>query len=316
MLRYTELDWENSDYGVYGYVPSASKNLAALIVFAVAWAAHAVLGVFYRQYWFGTAFFITAGLETGGYIARYLSSQNVMEQMNNFIVQIVLLTIGPAFFMAGIYFLLAEVIVIWGVQRSRLMPWTYSQIFITMDVISLVLQAVGGGMAAVATEDGDDNTTGTHIMVAGLAFQVAATTIFLLLCADYFIRTVNWYRRRNAATSSTDRASISSSSSDDAPAQFAHIRDSRTTHLFLLAILFAVMLVYVRSIYRVAELSQGWSGYLMASEGYFLVLDTLMVAIAMTVSWLFYPAVVLGRVSISKNLNIEKEETADDLEMA
>ena len=55
----------------------------------------------------------------------------------------------------------------------------YSYIFISCDLLSIVLQAIGGGMAASATQNGDSTTSGTHIMVAGLAVQVASMSLFL-----------------------------------------------------------------------------------------------------------------------------------------
>jgi hypothetical protein len=36
---------------------------------------------------------------------------------------------------------------------------------------------------------------------------------------------------------------------------------------------FAIVMIYIRSIYRTIELSQGWTGYLITHELYFIVLD-------------------------------------------
>ncbi|KAK9466073.1 RTA1 like protein-domain-containing protein [Lipomyces arxii] len=309
-------------YNVYGYTPRRAENLAALILFAIAWAMHTGLGVYHRQYWFGTSMFIATGLETAGYIARYLSSYNP-DIVNDFLVQIICLTLGPAFFMAGMYFLLAETVIIWGIDHSRLKPWAYSQLFISLDVVSIILQAVGGGMAATALVNGTEVGTGTHIMVAGLAFQVFGTTIFFLACLDFFWHVYTWKSQTQEAArpsyipnldANFDQLDTFHSSALAGPEKFAKIRESKQTKIFVIGALAAVVFVYIRSIYRVVELSIGWTGYLMAEEGYFLVLDTLMVFIATWIMWVLYPAWCYGRISVSnehKTLVSQKSELGE-----
>lgn len=105
---------------------------------------------------------------------RYLS----LMRSNRYII---CLTIGPAFFSAAIYLCLARIVVIYGENLSRVRPRTYTITFITCDLIALVLQATGGGFA----NSRDTSTMGTHIMIAGLAFQVASLLLFLLLASDF-----------------------------------------------------------------------------------------------------------------------------------
>ncbi|KAK9371790.1 RTA1 like protein-domain-containing protein [Lipomyces chichibuensis] len=305
----------NDNYNVYGYTPLRAPNLAALIVFGAAWAAHASLAVFYQQIWFGVCLFIAAGLETAGYIGRFLSSSDPTI-LNDFLVQIICLTLGPAFYMAGTYYLLAEIVVIWGVENSRLLPWTYSKVFISLDLVSIALQALGGGMAATALVKNKNVNTGTHIMVAGLAFQVFATSVFVLCWLDFF------WTRRNRRTlgilsdlpQGNDMSGASETANLDGPEKFAHIRNAKKTKLFLLALGVSIIFVFVRSIYRVAELSLGWKGYLMRQEGYFLVLDCLMVAIAFWIMVAFYPGYFLGRIHISAEHAIAKSSSMPDQE--
>ena len=75
---------------------------------------------------------------------------------------------------------------IYGYRLARFSPKTYTLIFISCDFISLVLQGSGGGLAATA---GDQSTgqTGINLMIAGLAFQVASMTVFMVLAIDYMI---------------------------------------------------------------------------------------------------------------------------------
>ena len=43
---------------------------------------------------------------------------------------------------------------------------------VSQDLTALTIQAVGGGMAASATENNKDPTMGGHIMLGGIFFQI------------------------------------------------------------------------------------------------------------------------------------------------
>ncbi|KAK9449979.1 RTA1 like protein-domain-containing protein [Limtongia smithiae] len=299
-------------YDCYGYMPRASANLAALVLFCIAWAAHTGLFIFFRQYWFGACMFITCGLETAGYVGRYLST-SVYNVLNDYLVQIICLTLGPAFFMAGIYYLLGQCVIIWGVQFSRFKPWTYSRIFIFGDLVSIVLQGAGGGMAATAVQNNQSTTSGTNIMIGGLAVQVVTTAVFAMVCLDYVLRL---RRAQNAAMSASEPQYIPGAEQSDVqydmmrgPAEYEHIRQSKKTYYFLFMIVLSVVFVYVRSVYRVVELAAGWSGYLMNEEGYFLVLDTLMVFLATWITWTCYPAFFIGNMKDDDSIDLVPQES-------
>ncbi|KAK9485593.1 RTA1 like protein-domain-containing protein [Lipomyces starkeyi] len=278
--KYASCSTNLTTFGVVFYWPLKAPNLTALILFAIAWVMHTVLAIYYRQMWFGTCMFIANGLEAGGYIARYMSSSNPYTYGN-------------------------YVSVIWGIRYARFKPWAYTKIFVTLDVLSIIIQGIGGGAASGASNNGGSAQAGTDIMIGGLGFQVAATLLFMLLCLDYYLRIRN--HRRSAGQSLSSFApswerNIQSEQQGaipgDAPAKFLPIREAKKTKIFLCAVAAAVLLVFVRSMYRVVELSTGWSGYLMTEEGYFLVLDALMVALTSWTMWIFHPGVYLGRINI------------------
>jgi hypothetical protein len=56
---------------------------------------------------------------------------------------------APAFYAAGIYFCLSRIVTVFGVENSRVSAKAYPFFFISCDCVSLVLQAVGGGMSSV-----------------------------------------------------------------------------------------------------------------------------------------------------------------------
>lgn len=181
-----------------------------------------------------------------------------------FLMQISTLIIAPTFFTAGIYILLGNFIKHFGSQSSILRPSLYLWIFCTCDVISLVVQAIGGGMASSESSKINGNTDpGTYIMVGGIVFQLVSITIFVACAADFVRRSVQ---------------------------QGLLARSSRSLVVLFTAMLFSVLCIYVRSIYRTIELIQGWDGYLITRQKYFIALDGAMMVAAVAVFNFCHPA--------------------------
>jgi hypothetical protein len=135
-------------------------------------------------------------------------------------------------------------VTIYGTDISRIRPIRYTQIFVTCDFFSLILQGAGGGIASVRSQDNQDPALGTNIMIAGLAFQVFTIALFMLLCAEYAYRVVTSGRELDPA--------------------YAHLRDTKRFKGFLWMIAFTTVCIQIRSIYRLIELSQGWEGELIS----------------------------------------------------
>lgn len=168
---------------------------------------------------------------------------------------------APSFFSAGIYFILGKLIRLLGPQYSALSWKMYLYIFCSCDILSLTIQAIGGGMASEANNTvGGDTAPGTHIMVAGIVFQLASMTLFVGFFIDFL-------RKARAGP----------------PEKRVMIR--RT----VAAMFFSVVLIYIRSIYRTIELSEGWAGYLITHESYFIGLDGSMMIAAVAVFNLVHP---------------------------
>lgn len=129
-------------------------------------------------------------------------------------------------------------------------------------------------MASAETNSPDGNTApGTNTMVAGIVFQLASITVFVACAADFVRRTL----RRGLLQSMTG-----------------------TIIPLLAAMVFSVVCIYIRSIYRTIELSQGWSGYLITTERFFIVLDGLMMVLAVGVFNIFHPGWLLPDDSQAK----------------
>jgi hypothetical protein len=113
-------------------------------------------------------------------------------------------------------------------------------------------------MAAIAYEKNPpaDTANGTHIMVAGILFQLASILVFVSLFTIVIMRAL---RSRG------------------------EILTQRKIQWIIAATVFSVVVIVIRSIYRTVELLQGWSGYLITTERYFIALDGAMMVLAVGV---------------------------------
>lgn len=144
--------------------------------------------------------------------------------------------------------------------------------------MSLLLQAAGGGLASAASHSNKSPDTGDNIMVAGLAFQVFTLLIFMILCVDFALRTRSRYR------------SLGSAAFDQNPT-FITLRSSQSFKGFLIALALATLCIFWRSVYRVAELAEGWTGNLIRKQNLFIGFEGVMVIVACFALNLFNPAI-------------------------
>lgn len=300
-----EIKNENNQY--QGLIPSFGGNLTFTILFALALVVHTGLGFWYKQWWVMVSFFCGSGLEMAGFLTRTMSHDDYDVQ-DYFLCQIISLTIAPAFIMGGIYILLGKFIIIYGPQFALMRPMFYSYIFMTCDFISLVIQAVGGALAASAdTESG--NEVGTHIMVGGLAFQVVSMTIYVILYLHFFHR-IKFHNKDKYREIS-----------DDFNPRYRALRSRMIFQFFPYVVFICVGFVYIRCVYRVVELAEGWSGYLITHEMYLFFLDALMIALTTFTLIIFHPGIVFdGRntsieVVRNKNKIAKRHETAQSIDL-
>lgn len=99
-------------------------------------------------------------------------------------------------------------------------------------------------------------------MVGGIVFQLFSITIFVICAADFVRRTLTYGLLE---------------------------RVTGTIAPLFAAMIFSVLCIYARSIYRTIELAQGWDGYLITNERYFIALDGAMMVAAVAVFNVFHP---------------------------
>lgn len=309
----------NIERNMYNTELSRFGNIWYLTIFSIILAYLMLMVIKLRYWWFNITMICGYALEWMGFLGRVLSFRDT-SKMDYYLLQYVSLTLAPAFIMAAIYFLFAQLVVIHGRLYSVLKPLWYLYFFVTCDVLSLLIQAGGGGAASAATNNGTDGTPGINTMIAGIAFQVFSMSVFFIFWFEFLHRL--WFRHGKGPLAKRTPANIlkflfNTKSVREYREQtlepyynprFASIRHRKIFDWLPLAITTAVLVVYIRSIYRVVELSQGFSGYLIVHEVFLFVLDAMMISICGLIFIPFHPVWSLGTQLIVRLATIKKNE--------
>lgn len=132
------------------YAPSIPGNAALIGIFALSLLLHLFFGIKYRKWGLMVAVVIGTAGEIAGYVARIV--MNIYPACQTwFLVNLLALTVGPAFLTAAIYLCFAEIVVIYGEKNSSFRPRTYTMVFCTFDFVAVALQAIGGALGSVST---------------------------------------------------------------------------------------------------------------------------------------------------------------------
>ncbi|KAJ5247785.1 RTA1 domain protein [Penicillium chermesinum] len=261
------------DSAFVDYQPSIPANALFIGVFSLLLLLQLGLGLWYRTWSFVIAMSCGLILEVLGYIGRLILHHNPFN-FSGFLMYLIPLTIGPAFFSAAIYLCLAKIVKIYGEGISRIRPRMYTLIFISCDLLSLILQAAGGAITSTADTQSLTNT-GINIMIAGLAFQVFSLALFICLSAEFLMRVRRHPKEKNPTTGA--------------------LRESMKWKWFLFALTAATVTIFVRSIFRVAELQGGFDSSLANDQTALMVLESTMIAIACICLTGGHPAVIMNR---------------------
>ncbi|KAF6835938.1 RTA1 like protein [Colletotrichum plurivorum] len=284
----------------YPYTPDWRANAVFTAVYAGLLLCFAAIWIFNRSgHAFNLSLLLGTACELAGYACRWASSHNPWRRAT-FLVQLCSLIMGPTFYAAAIYLCLRRVIVVFGAEHSRIPPKWFPRIFVPCDLVSLVLQAVGGGLAAVASHKGHLHVAADRVMVAGLGFQVLTMLCFVLVAGDFALRV--WRGERRAARQGS-AAMLAPVVLGREAAALQRLRGDAKFRWFLAALAVATHCIFLRCVYRIAELGGGWESPPAAREDLFVVFEGAAVTVAAL--GLFYEHSAFCR---EKFLGVERDD--------
>lgn len=321
----SELEHEEN---IYSYVMNRGVNIFYLVMFFLISMFN--IGMLYksRYHWYNITFICGFLLEFIGFLGRVLSSTDYTN-INYYLLQYAPLTISAAFLMGGIYFIFAQNVVLYGREYTVLKPMWYSYFFVASDILCLLVQGTGGGMASSATKNKTNPKPGKWIMFAGVLAQVISMSVFLVFWFNFLWRLYfrhskdidDSHKLKKKGPLNFIRLLLHLPSTHlykqtqlerfYAP-KYIELRQRKLVPYFPLAITVSVIAIYIRCIYRVIELKQGFTGYLITHEVYIMVLDVLFILIVGLIFIPFHPVFVLGAKNTLKIATVRGKETDDE----
>ncbi|KAF4982361.1 hypothetical protein FZEAL_2013 [Fusarium zealandicum] len=264
-------------------------NLGACIFFVIAYSLALVpqlyFGIRARTWSFTVWLTIGTIFELMGYASRIIMSSNPWVY-NAFVIQLVMLILGPTFVAASISITFKHLVLWNGREYSFIKPVLYPWVFVGSDLFSIVIQAAGGGVSSAATGGEETNQSlidvGSGLLVAGVVFQMAN----MIFCGGLML--LYLWRRRRALNAGSRRLQSSGGELAARDSKPARPGDKRAK-IFVYAITVAYVAIIVRCIYRIPEMQMGWGSDLMQNETTFLILDGAMILASVWTLTIFHP---------------------------
>ncbi|SCV69731.1 BQ2448_1125 [Microbotryum intermedium] len=249
---------------IFGYIPSRSLASIAAIVFALGLLSHVV----YLIRLPGTRSFqslmaIGCAMEVGGYIVRILSHYHPF-QVSYYVAQYFLIVVAPCFFSGAFYLGLGLAIKRLPVTLAHGLlsfpPKIFIVIFIVADIVTTAIQITGAALIGVAESSRTPGSVPTaitsaqanDILLSGLAIQSFSFLAFI------YILSLVTYRSNQVRP---------------------HVLPPR----FSAALIISSLLVFLRTVFRLAEVAQGVFGFASTHEVLFGILEFAPVALAMSI---------------------------------
>ncbi|KAJ3728804.1 RTA1 like protein-domain-containing protein [Lentinula raphanica] len=286
------------DRSFYGYVPTEWICILFIVLYSLSTVTHLGQACWYRRYWWMIITACFCGLlEILGWSARLWSSHSP-GLAQPYEMQITCTILGPTPLIAATFVILGRIIELLGTSYSRLSPRMYTIFFCSADVISLVVQAVGGAKAAAAVAQSTSPVLGGHIMLGGIAFQLTVISVYVLCGAEFFLR---YYKDMPVR----DQGALHAGN-------ILSRRGVLTTKLQVqaVALMFMTTCLWIRSVYRTIELADGWTGRIITTQVYFDVLDGAMVTLAMFTLNFAHPGFLVSDDGRSTPKLVDEEKTS------
>ncbi|GME38997.1 Rta-like protein [Neofusicoccum parvum] len=273
------------------YYKHYKPSLAAAAIFTVLFTATTVFHCWQmirRRTWYFVPFIIGGIFQIAGYLSRAISSTQYPDStLGPYIIQALLLLLSPALYAASIYMVLGRIIRATGGEALSFIRVTWlTKIFVLGDVLSFLIQCVGGALLANAdTVDAKDR--GEMFITIGLIIQLIFFGLFIIVSIHFNVRL-----RKNP----TDA--------------------SRTTpvswELYLRILYLTSGLILVRSVFRLIEYVQGEDGELLSNEIYLYIFDaTLMFLVMVIFNWK-HPSILIPYRTKVQTSSVSDVEVASD----
>ncbi|KAJ5771692.1 hypothetical protein N7520_002221 [Penicillium odoratum] len=277
----------NAD-NLYGYDPSIAAALIFVILFAGTTSYH-IWQLTKAQCWYFIPFVIGGIFQIIGYVSRIIAHNN-LSSVTIYAIQTIMILLAPTLYAASVYMILGRLVRYLHAEKLSLVPVKWmTKIFVAGDVFSFLLQSAGGGMMAGETT----RTLGSNVVIIGLVVQLLFFGFFVVVTITFHIRINKYPTTRSLAERQMARNEV---------------WGQHNWSTAIMALYAVSMLILIRSVYRLVEYKEGYSGVIMTHEAYAYVLDATLMWLAMVVMNIWHPANILG--------DAKSEKIPDDYDMS
>ncbi|KAF2496162.1 RTA1-domain-containing protein [Lophium mytilinum] len=260
------------DFQLYRYKPSLPAAVIFIVLFAVTTFFH-VFQCWKHRSLFMIALIVGGTFEFVGYAGRAVSAHNT-QSLNPYIIQTILILLGPSLFAATIYMILGRLIRrVDGEKYSPIRATWLTKIFVLGDVLSFLLQGGGAGIMSGANKGDAKNAQskidlGQKVIIVGLVLQVLFFGTFGIVAGVFHMRA----------------------------RKVAHIQALTVPWERCMHVLYATsVLIFIRSIFRVIEYAQGNKGYLISHEIFLYIFDSMLMLGVMVILNVSHPGELLDQ---------------------
>ncbi|KAI0364848.1 RTA1 like protein [Pilatotrama ljubarskyi] len=288
----------------YGYLPTGWVNDLFLSLFVISTVLHFGQAIRTRTWWLLPTVVLAGSGEIIGWVGRTMSHYEPLDH-NAYLIQTVTLIVSPTPLIGALFITFGRMSARLGQQYSRVSPGLYSRIFFTarlpdneQDFVALLIQSVGGGLAATA-----DTVDGSNIMLGGIVFQLVSLSVFCVLMGEYLFRRMQDKPPRPSVVnvSPTDNVTLGSPEASPIPKPLMYLA---------IALCVESACLYIRAIYRTVELADGWDGQVIQTQYLFVIFDGVMVFTTMALINVFHPGRLLkseimsGAIPLASKLSV------------
>ncbi|KAH8662575.1 RTA1 like protein-domain-containing protein [Xylariales sp. PMI_506] len=275
---------DSIEFIFYRYQPSMAAAVIFIVIFATVSIFHIVLVAQRKTYYF-IPFVIGCLFETVGYIGRGMSAHETYPNFttNPYVIQSMLLLLGPTLYAASIYMILGRLVVLLEAENYAIIkPRWLTKFFVLGDVLSFFIQGGGGAVLSKAKTESDVQH-GNDIIIGGLCVQIIFFGFFVIVSFVFHRRILRVPTRESMITTAPWKQ-------------------------LLYVLYLSSVFIMIRSIYRVAEYITGSDGALQSSEAYLYCLDALpMFLVAVAYCW-FHPSRVVNKNGHARGVSITSME--------
>ncbi|KAF5678005.1 RTM1 [Fusarium circinatum] len=270
---------------IWMYDPSFPLAVVGTVVYGIIFLAITYLTLIKYRAWYFIVVVIGSAIEVAAYNIRIHSVQNQSE-ITPFVLTLTYTVLAPVLIAAGNYLLISRLILavlptshhrILRIPDRRLTP-----IFVFCDVIAFLIQGSGSGIASSDNWQGEMENIGVKILIVGLAFQLAAFSLFLCVFRRFHVLAL--------------RMAV-----EDAPRGWQKV---------VLAVYISSILIMVRCIFRVVEFAGGRDTYAFSHEWLFWVFESLPMAVAIGIFCFYHPSRYL-RTNGTQSKSVRTDETIE-----